>query len=120
MAPSIHETAVSLEGLVLVASQQNLPVTLFGTAFVRLLLSSLRDELFTQPASKSRGDILEEAGIQGVQRPVVSNRSLILSSLFTVLAIAVDPSMCLTVAAATLGWELSGITYNIIGRIYPS
>lgn len=79
----------------------------------------LRDELLTAPAPRPRDDILEEAGANTSLRPLVSNRSLLLSSLFTGLAMLVDPSLCLTIASATLGWELSGIIYNAVGRVYP-
>lgn len=103
-----------------VAQKHTLPLTFLVTGLSRLVLSVLRDELFQPSLNRSRDDVLEEAGKSGVPRPIVSNRSLILSSFITLVSYAVDPHLTLPVAAATLGWESAGLIYNIVGRVYTS
>lgn len=118
--PISEKLATSLGGFLAVAQSHNMPITFVTTAFCRLLLSSLRDEVFIPVPSRSRDDVLEEAGRQNATRPIVSNRSLLLSSILTGLAIVVDTNLCLTVVAGTLGWEIAGMVYNTLIRIYPS
>ena len=76
--------------------------------------------MFQPSAIRARDDVLEEAGRSGVPRPIVSNRSLILSSLITLAAFALDQHLYLPVAASSLGWETAGLVYNCIGRVYTS
>lgn len=114
------DSSMTLNGLISVCKTQNLAFTVATTSFVRLLLSTLRDEVFVSQAPRSRDDVLEEVDRQMSRRPIVSNRSLLLSSLFISLSILIDPTLCLTVAASTFGWELAGILYNSLSRFYSS
>lgn len=106
--------------LVSLAQKHTLPFTFVATGLARLILSVLRDELYTPIVVRSHEEVLEEPVKSRTFRPIVSNRSLMISSLITLLSHFVDPHLCLPVASATLGWETSGLVYNIIGRVYSS